>query len=74
MKGRIRWALLAVAVVASVVVVVTTFNPAPHTGGDNAGYVSLAYTLLKNHAYTEIFDPAHLPHTKYPPVFPGLPG
>jgi hypothetical protein len=54
------------------VLVVGAFNPAPHTGGDNAGYVSLAYALLTTHTYTEAFDPAGLPHTKYPPVFPAL--
>ncbi len=67
-----RWALLAVAVAVSAAVVATTFNPAPHTGGDNAGYVTLAYSLLKHGTYTELFDPAGLPHTKYPPVFPAL--
>jgi hypothetical protein len=52
--------------------VVMAFNPTPHTGGDNAGYVALAYSLLTDGSYTEIFDPAGLPHTKYPPVFPAL--
>ncbi len=54
----------------STVLVWGAFNPAPHTGGDNAGYVSLAYSLLTTGSYTEVFDPAGLPHTKYPPVFP----
>ena len=72
MTGRARWALLTVAVVVSATVVVTTFNPAPHTGGDNAGYVTLGYSLLRHHTYTELFDPAAPPHTKYPPVFPAL--
>jgi 4-amino-4-deoxy-L-arabinose transferase-like glycosyltransferase len=48
------------------------FNPAPHTGGDNAAYLTLAYSLLQDGRYTELFDPAGLPHTKYPPVFPAL--
>lgn len=72
MKGGTRGALLAVAVAVSAAVVATTFNPAPHTGGDNAGYVTLAYSLVKHGTYTELFDPAALPHTKYPPVFPAL--
>lgn len=68
----LRWALPLGVAVVTLAVVLAAFNPAPHTGGDNAGYVTLAYSLLKNHAYTELFDPARLPHTKYPPVFPGV--
>jgi hypothetical protein len=63
---------LAVVVVVSAAVVIVAFNPAPHSGGDNAGYVTLAYSLVAHHSYTELWDPAHLPHTKYPPVFPAL--
>lgn len=66
------WALPLGVAVVTLVAVVAAFNPAPHTGGDNAGYVSLAYSLLKHHTYTEVFDPAGLPHTKYPPVFPAV--
>jgi len=68
----LRWALPLGIAVVTLAAVLAAFNPAPHTGGDNAGYVTLAYSLLKNHAYTELFDPARLPHTKYPPVFPGM--
>ncbi|MEQ1857744.1 MAG: glycosyltransferase family 39 protein [Longimicrobiales bacterium] len=56
----------------SSVVVSGAFNPAPHSGGDNSTYVSLAHGLLTTGSYTEVFDPAGLPHTKYPPVFPML--
>ncbi|MEE3137612.1 MAG: glycosyltransferase family 39 protein, partial [Gemmatimonadota bacterium] len=48
------------------------FNPAPHNGGDNAAYVTLAFSLAEHGAYTDLYDPAEMPHTKYPPVFPGL--
>ncbi len=68
----IRWALLGLTGLVSATVVVIAFTPAPHTGGDNAGYIALAYSLLTDGSYTEIFDPAGLPHTKYPPVFPAL--
>jgi 4-amino-4-deoxy-L-arabinose transferase-like glycosyltransferase len=68
----LRWALLACAVLVSGVLVARAFNPAPHSGGDNSTYVSLAYGLLTTGTYTEVFDPAGLPHTKYPPVFPLL--
>ncbi len=51
---------------------VSAFNPAPHAGGDNAGYVSLAWSLVSQGSYTELWDPSQPPHTKYPPVFPLL--
>lgn len=47
-------------------------DPTPHTGGDNAGYISLARSLLERGAYLELWDPAEPIHTKYPPVFPLL--
>jgi hypothetical protein len=65
--------LLACAVVlVHALLALAAFNPAPHTGGDNAGYVTLAHSLLETGTYTETWDPAGLPHTKYPPVFPAL--
>lgn len=70
--GRRRWILLGLVVTLSAVLVAGAFVPAPHSGGDNATYLSLAYSLLHDGSYTELFDPAHAPHTKYPPVFPGL--
>lgn len=48
------------------------FTPAPHTGGDNAGYVTLAHSLVERGAYLELWTPGEPPHTKYPPVFPLL--
>jgi hypothetical protein len=53
-------------------VVSGVFTPRPHTGGDNAGYVSLAHSILDRGQYRELWDPAEPPHTKYPPVFPVL--
>ena len=47
----------------------STGDPAPHAGGDNAGYVALADALLDGDGYVEPWDPARPPHTKYPPVF-----
>lgn len=69
---RVRVILLACVVAVSTVLTVGAFVPAPHTGGDNAAYLTLAYSLLTEGSYTELFDPAGLPHTKYPPVFPIL--
>jgi 4-amino-4-deoxy-L-arabinose transferase-like glycosyltransferase len=71
-EGRRGRLTLGVVLFISGVLVVGAFNPSPHNGGDNAGYVSLAYSLVANHSYTDLYDPARLPHTKYPPVFPGL--
>jgi len=71
-SARLHWSLFAVAVTVSTVVVAAAFNPVPHTGGDNAGYISLAHGLLTTGSYTDVFDPEGLPHTKYPPVFPGI--
>ncbi|MEQ8329444.1 MAG: hypothetical protein RH859_03180 [Longimicrobiales bacterium] len=72
MTDRRSWLLFGGVILLSAGVVALAFNPAPHTGGDNAGYVTLAYSLLADGTYTELFDPAGNPHTKYPPVFPAL--
>jgi 4-amino-4-deoxy-L-arabinose transferase-like glycosyltransferase len=57
-------------VLAAIVLVAGMFNPAPHTGGDNAGYISLAHSLANGDGYREQWDPEEPPHTKYPPVLP----
>jgi hypothetical protein len=49
-----------------------TFEPRPHTGGDNGAYITLGRSLLEHGTYTELWDPAEAPHTKYPPVFPAV--
>jgi hypothetical protein len=56
------------------VLVASVFTPQPHSGGDNAGYISLAHSLLERGAYLELWDPDEPPHTKYPPVFAALLG
>lgn len=65
------WILLGAVVFVATAFVAGAFTPSPHTGGDNAAYLTLGYSLLHG-SYAELFDPAHLPHTKYPPVFPAL--
>ena len=67
-----RRLFLFAALAVSATVVYAAFNPAPHSGGDNAGYLSLGHDLYANGTYTDAFDPDGLPHTKYPPVFPAL--
>jgi hypothetical protein len=49
----------------------TVFNPAAHNGGDTAGYVTLAHSLLTA-ARIRTSGSSQPPHTKYPPVFPAL--
>lgn len=68
----LRWIVPAGVLALSSVLVAGAFVPAPHSGGDNATYLTLAYSLVTRGSYTELFDPAGLPHTKYPPVFPGM--
>ncbi len=71
MKGRwIAAAGILVAVHLAVVVAVST--PAPHSGGDNAAYLSLGASLLSGAGYIELWDPAEPPHAKYPPAYPLL--
>jgi hypothetical protein len=48
------------------------FDPTPFTGGDNAGYIALARSLLEGRGYLELYDPATPPHTQYPPAFPAV--
>jgi hypothetical protein len=65
--------LMAAAALAALHVLLglLTFAPQPHTGGDNAAYIALGESLLQG-TYTELWDPLTPPHTKYPPVFPGV--
>jgi len=61
--------VLAGLLLVQSLIVTGVFTPQPHTGGDNAGYVALAHSILDRGAYLELWDPAEPPHTKYPPVF-----
>lgn len=65
---------ITVAVLAAVHLLLSllSFQPQPHTGGDNAAYVALAQSLLDRGEYLSLYDPATPPHTQYPPVFPGI--
>jgi len=69
---RLRWGLGGLTLLISAAVVSTAFTTIPHTGGDNAGYISLAHGLVVDGSYLDVFDPERMKHTKYPPVFPGL--
>ncbi|MBI4539527.1 MAG: glycosyltransferase family 39 protein [Gemmatimonadetes bacterium] len=58
------------AALVHLVLALLTYNPSPHMGGDNAGYITLGYSILHRGEYRDLWDPAEPPHTKYPPVYP----
>ncbi len=66
------WVELLVVALACLAILLPALNPAPHNGGDNAGYVSLAHSLAADFSYVEAWDPEEPPHTKYPPFYPAL--
>lgn len=68
-----RWFGAAVGAVVAIVtfaLIWLAMSPAPHNGGDNAGYLTLAHSLLTEGAYLDLWRPDHAPHTKYPPLYP----
>lgn len=69
-----RLAIGAAVLVLGVQIAATVMalSPAPHNGGDNAGYLSLAHSLVADGSYVEQWDPEARPHTKYPPVYPAI--
>ena len=72
-KRPIRPAMILAAVaLVHLAITLPALNPAPHNGGDNAGYLSLAHSLVTGAGYVEAWDPALVPHTKYPPLYPAL--
>lgn len=62
----------AVLVVIHLLLSLLTFQPQPHTGGDNAAYIALGRSLLERGEYVSLYDPAMPLHTQYPPVFPAI--
>ena len=64
------WALAVLA--GQLLLMIAVFNPVAHNGGDTAGYVTLAHSLLDRGTYTDLWLPGEPPHTKYPPVFPAM--
>ena len=64
--------ILVVVALVHVAIALPALSPAPHNGGDNAGYLSLAHSLSSGSGYLEAWDPALAPHTKYPPLYPAL--
>ena len=67
MTRRTTLVLAGILLIQSVVVA-RVYTPQPHSGGDNAGYVTLAHSLLDRGAYLELWDVEEPSHTKYPPL------
>lgn len=66
-----HWSWIVAAVVGlHVLLAWLALQPAPHTGGDNAGYLTLAQSLLERQQYRDLYIPSAPPHTQYPPGFP----
>ncbi len=68
-KSLSRFRAPAILVIVHVVLAALSFQPAPHPGGDNAVYLSVAQSMLQG-SYRDIFDPALPLHVVYPPGFP----
>jgi hypothetical protein len=64
-----RW-LVAALMALHLLLAYLVLQPAPHTGGDNAGYLTLAKSILERGTYQDLYDSTEPPHTQYPPVFP----
>jgi hypothetical protein len=50
------------------------FQPAPHPGGDNAVYLTLARGLVEGDGYRDLWDPAAPRHVQFPPLYPAIVG
>jgi hypothetical protein len=64
-----KWVLAGIVVV-HVALALLALQPAPHTGGDNAGYLTLAKSLLERHEYRDLYLSIEPMHRQYPPGFP----
>jgi len=71
-QGRTSRLILLAILALHVGILWAVFVPAPHSGGDNAAYLSLARDLATGQGYIESWEPERPPHTKYPPLYPAL--
>ena len=67
-----RSVVLTIVALVHLMIVLPAISPAPHNGGDNAGYLSLAHSMVTGSGYVELWDPATPAHTKYPPFYPAI--
>lgn len=72
LPARAWWIAGGLLLLLHAVVLAAVALPAPHLGGDNAAYLSLASSLASGTGYTELWDPSEPPHAKYPPAYPLL--
>jgi hypothetical protein len=66
---RWRWPVAAGLGALHLALALLVFEPAPHTGGDNAVYITLAGSLLEDGSYRSVHEAGAPPHTQYPPGF-----
>ena len=64
--------ILALVVAVHLIMGFVSSTPAVHTGGDNAAYLSLGQSLVRDGAYNELWHPGSPPHSQYPPVYPAF--
>jgi 4-amino-4-deoxy-L-arabinose transferase-like glycosyltransferase len=69
-ERRLDWIVGVIVAVVAFVMVWMAMYPAPHNGGDNAGYLTLAHSMLTEGAYLDLWRPDQAAHTKYPPLYP----
>jgi hypothetical protein len=69
LRSEWKWVLAGVVALHIVLALLALF-PAPHTGGDNAGYLTLAKSLLERHEYRDLYLSIEPMHRQYPPGFP----
>ena len=66
------WTGLAFALGVHVVLALSTSTSRVYNGGDNAGYLSLANSLVEHGAYKELWHPGEPDHTTSPPLYPAF--
>src|SRR5688572_785154 len=64
------WIYAAALVLLHILLAYLVIEPAPHTGGDNAGYLTLAKSLLERGEYRDLYLSLEPRHRQYPPGFP----
>jgi hypothetical protein len=73
LTARQRFGVLTAALAAlHLLLALLVLEPAPHTGGDNGVYVTLAQSILHDGSYRNVHEAGAPRHTQYPPGFPLL--
>ncbi len=70
--ARHLWIAAGALAVLGVLLLARIVAGIPSMGGDNAGYLVLARSLLEGEGYRDLYLPGAPLHTKYPPLYPLL--